>query len=51
MMMKSFCGMIDQRKVFNLVFSCNQCQRFSQSQISDTLPVGFESALNEVVPL
>ena len=34
---RGFCGMVDQRKTFSLIFSLDHCrQRFSQSWISDT---------------
>ena len=41
MMMICFCGMVDQRKAFNLIFSWEHCQRSSPSQISDTLRAVF----------
>ena len=43
MMMNCFCGMVNQRKVLSLKSSRHHCQRFSLSQISDTLRAGFES--------
>ena len=46
MMMNCFCGLVDQRKVFSLIFSTDHCQRSSPSQISDTLRAGFEPAQN-----
>ena len=41
-----FCGMVDQRKVFSLIFSRDHCQRPSPSQISDMWRAGFEPAQN-----
>ena len=36
MMMNCFCGMVDRRKAFSLIFSWDHCQRSSPSRISDT---------------
>ena len=41
-----FCGMVDQRKAFSLISSCDHCQRSSPSRISDTLQAGFEPVQN-----
>ena len=47
MMMKNcFRGMVDRRKAFSLISSRDHCQRFSPSQISDTLRAGFEPSKN-----
>ena len=46
MMMNCFCGMVDQRKVFSLISSPDQCQRSSPSRISDMLQAGFEPVQN-----
>ena len=46
MMMNCFCGMIDQRKAFNLISSRTYCQISSPSRISDTPRAGFEPAQN-----
>ena len=42
--MNRFCGKVDRRKAFNLIYSWDHCQRSSPSQISDTPRAGFESA-------
>ena len=42
--MNHFCGKVDRRKAFNLIYSWDHCQRSSPSQISDTPRAGFESA-------
>ena len=42
MIMNYFCGMIDQQKILNVNSSQDHCQKFSLSQISDTLQAGFE---------
>ena len=47
MMMSCFSGMVDQQKAFSLITSWDYCQRFSPSQISDTLQAGFEPALKQ----
>ena len=41
-----FCGMVDRRKAFSLIFSRDHCQRSSPSRISDTPRAGFEPAQN-----
>ena len=46
MMMKCFCGMVDQRKTFSLIPSRDHCQRSSPSRISDTPRTVFEPAQN-----
>ena len=46
MIMNCFCGMVDRRKVINLISSLGHCQRFSPSRISDTPGRGFEPAQN-----
>ena len=46
MIMNCFCGMVDRRKVINLISSLGHCQRFSSSRISDTPGRGFEPAQN-----
>ena len=46
MMMNCFCRMVNWRKTFSFRFNVDHCQRFSPSQISDTLWAGFESAHN-----
>ena len=46
MMMHCFCGMVDRRKALSLIFSRDRRQRFSASQISDTLRTGFEPVQN-----
>ena len=46
MMMNCFCGMVDWRKAFSLIFSRDHCQRSSPSRISDTPRAGFEPAQN-----
>ena len=44
---RGFCGMVDQRKTFSLIFSLDHCrQRFSQSWISDKPRAGFELVQN-----
>ena len=44
MMMNCFCGMVDRRKAFSLIYSRDHCQRSSPSRISDTPRAGFEPA-------
>ena len=39
-----FCGMIDRRKVYSLIFNWEHSQRFSPLRISDTPRAGFEPA-------
>ena len=46
MMMNYFCGMLDRRKVFSLIFSQDHCQRSSPSRISDTARAGLEPMQN-----
>ena len=46
MMINCCCGMVDQRKAFNLISSRDQCQRSSPSRISNTLRAGFEPVQN-----
>ena len=46
MMMNSCCGMVDRREALNLISSRDYCQRFWPSQISDTMPLGFEPTQN-----
>ena len=46
MVMNCFCGMVDQRKVFSLISSRNQCQKSKPLRISDTPRAGFELAQN-----
>ena len=41
-LMNYFCGLVDRRVASSLVFSQEQCQRFSPSQISDMLRAEFE---------
>ena len=43
-MMNCFCGMVDRRKVLSFISSLNHCQRFSPSEISDTLRAIFDFA-------
>ena len=45
-LMNYFCGLVDRRVASSLVFSQEQCQRFSPSQISDMLRAEFEHAQN-----
>ena len=44
MMMHCFCGTVDWRKAFSLIWSWDHCQRPSPSRISDTPRAGFEPA-------
>ena len=44
MMMNGFCGMVDQQKAFNLIYSRDHCLRSSTLRISDTSRAGFEPA-------
>ena len=37
MMMNCFCGMVDRREAFSLIYSRDHCQRSSPSRISNTL--------------
>ena len=46
MMMNCFCGMVDRRKVFNLISGRDHCQISSPLWISDTPWAGFEPAQN-----
>ena len=39
-----FCGMVDRRKAFSLIYSRDHCQRSSPSLISDTPRAGCEPA-------
>ena len=48
MIMNCFCGMVDQRKAFSLIFSKDHWQRFSPSWISDTPQAEFEAAQNVI---
>ena len=45
-MMNCFCGMLERRKVFNLISSRDYCQRSSPSPIFNTPRVGLEPAQN-----
>ena len=47
MMMSCFSGMFDRQKAFSFITNQVHCQRFSPSQISDTLRAGFEPALKQ----
>ena len=40
LMMNCFCGMVDRRKAFSLIFSRDHCQRSPPSRISDTPRAG-----------
>ena len=42
MMMNFFCGMVDQRKAFNLISGWGHCQRSSSSRISNKQQARFE---------
>ena len=44
--MNCFCGMVDRRTVFNLIFSRGHCQRSSSTQISDMLRIKSDPAQN-----
>ena len=44
--MNCFCGMVDRRKAFELIFSRDHCERSSPSRISDTPRARFEHAQN-----
>ena len=44
--MNCFCAMVSRRSVFNLISSQGYCQRFSPSQMSDTLRARFEPVLH-----
>ena len=44
--MNCFCGMVDQWKAFNLIFSWDHCQRSSPLQISDIPQTAFKPAQN-----
>ena len=46
LMMNYFCGMVDWRMAFSLIFSREHCQGFLLLQISDKPWVGFEPAQN-----
>ena len=46
LMMKCFCDMVDQRKVFSLISSRDHCQRSSPLRISDTPQARFEPVQN-----
>ena len=46
MMMNGFCGMVDRRKAFSLIFSQDPCQRSSPSPVTDTQRAGLEPAQN-----
>ena len=46
MVMNCFCGEVDQRKAFSLIFSQDHCQGSPPSWISDTPWEGFEPAQN-----
>ena len=45
-MMSCFCGMVDRRKTFRLIFSRDHSQRSSPSRISHTSGVWYECAQN-----
>ena len=47
MMMNGFCGMVDQQKAFNLIYSRDHCLRSSTLRISDTSWAGLESAQSD----
>ena len=44
--MNCFCGIVDRRKMFSLIFSRDHCQRSSPSWIFNTPWTEFESAQN-----
>ena len=44
-----FCGMVDQRKAFNLISSQDHCQGISPLQISDTLQAGLVHILEQYI--
>ena len=44
--MNCFCGMVDRRKAFSLITRGDHFQRFSPSQMPDTLRAGFETVQN-----
>ena len=46
MMTNCFCGMVDRRRAFSLIFSWDHYLRFSPSRISDTPRAEFEPAQN-----
>ena len=46
MMITFLCGMVDQWKVFSLIFSLDHCQRSTPSQISDMSHTGLEPVQN-----
>ena len=46
MIMNCFCGIVDRRKMFSLIFSRDHCQRSSPSWIFNTPWTEFESAQN-----
>ena len=43
-----FCGVVDWRKAQGLIFSRDNCQRFSSWQISNTLAAWFEPTQNYI---
>ena len=45
-MMKCFCGIVDRRQAFSLIFSRDHCQRSSPSRIFDTPSAEFEPGQN-----
>lgn len=45
-MMNCFRGMVDRRKAFSLITRGDHFQRFSPSQMPDTLRAGFETVQN-----
>ena len=44
--MNCFCGMVNRRKAFGLIFNKDHCQRSSSSQKFDTLLAVFERPQN-----
>ena len=45
-LMKGFCGMVNRRKSFELIFSHDHCQKFSPFRFSNTPQAEFEPAQN-----
>ena len=45
-MMNYFCKMVDQQRMLSLISSQDHCQRFSPSQISNTLQAGYKPVRN-----
>ena len=44
--MNCFCGMVDQQKIFSLIYSWDHCRRFSSLRISERPQPGSEPAQN-----